>query len=293
MPHLSADHADHDRLAIAVHAAGDATGTELDRALALVAACPDCAALHHDLRAIAAALPAIPAPQRTRDFRLTPGQAATLRPAGWRRVLAPFAGPRFAFAGPLGTGLATLGVAGLLVAGLAGTPLLPAGGVATDQAAGQGAGAERGLGSASLPKASAGDLAASSSPPSAAASAAPGNGTDPGPSVVAQFGVASVPSASSVPMTVNSGSGGHESPGPETNIGAGALGSPVASPGSDVERLQGTPPVPDAGDNLAAAQPGVAGPFAIGAMGVVAAFALVVGVLLGGVRLVARRVTDR
>ncbi len=123
MPHLPASHADHDPLAIAAYAAGDATGPELDDALALVAACGDCAALHHDLRAIAAALPALPAPVRTRDFRLTPEQAASLRPAGWRRLLAPFAGPKFSFAGPLGAGLATLGLAGFLVAGSLGVPL--------------------------------------------------------------------------------------------------------------------------------------------------------------------------
>ncbi len=67
--------------------------------------------------------PALPAPARTRDFRLTPEQAASLRPAGWRRLLAPFAGPKFAFAGPLGAGLATLGLAGILVAGSFGVPL--------------------------------------------------------------------------------------------------------------------------------------------------------------------------
>ena len=123
MTHLPPSHADHDPLAIAAYAAGDATGPELDDALALVAACTDCAALHHDLRAIAAALPDLPAPARSRDFRLTPGQAASLRPSGWRRLLAPFAGPKFAFAGPVGAGLATLGLAGILVAGSFGVPL--------------------------------------------------------------------------------------------------------------------------------------------------------------------------
>jgi len=124
MPHLAASrHADHDRLLVAAYAAGDAAGTELDAAQAQVAACPECAALHHDLRSIAAALPALPPPARSRDFRLTPGQAAALRPPAWRRLLEPFAGPRFAFAGPLGTGLATLGIAGLLLAGSLGSPL--------------------------------------------------------------------------------------------------------------------------------------------------------------------------
>ena len=109
-----ADHAAHDAVLVAAYAAGDAEGPGLEAATALVAGCADCAALHHDLRAIAAALPELPAPARTRDFRLTPGQAASLRPSGWRRLLAPFAGPRFAFAAPLGSGLAALGIVGIL-----------------------------------------------------------------------------------------------------------------------------------------------------------------------------------
>jgi len=125
MPHHGADpadHAAHDPLLVAAYAAGDAAGEELEVVTALVAACAACATLHHDLRAIAAALPLMPAPRRTRDFRLTAGQAASLRPTGWRRVLAPFAGPRFAFAAPLGSGLAALGIVGLLLAGT-GLPL--------------------------------------------------------------------------------------------------------------------------------------------------------------------------
>jgi hypothetical protein len=123
MTPIPATHVDHDPLAVAAFAAGDAEGAGLDAAMAQVAACAECAALHHDLRAIATALPALPAAVRTRDFRLTPEQAASLRPSGWRRLLAPLAGPRFAFAGPLGTGLATLGIAGFLVAGAVGMPL--------------------------------------------------------------------------------------------------------------------------------------------------------------------------
>lgn len=126
MPHHvdPATHAAHDTVLVAAYAAGDATGAGLDHATALVAACPDCAVLHRDLRAIAAALPATPAPRRTRDFRLTPEQAASLRPAAWRRLLVPFAGPRFAFAAPLGSGLAALGIVGVLLAG----PGVPMGG---------------------------------------------------------------------------------------------------------------------------------------------------------------------
>ena len=117
MPHLPDHQSDHDPLLVAAYAAGDAQGEDLERARELVATCDECAALHHDLRAIAAAMPALPVPARSRDFRLTPEQAASLRPAAWRRLLAPLAGPRFAFAAPLGGSLAALGLAGVLVAG--------------------------------------------------------------------------------------------------------------------------------------------------------------------------------
>ena len=112
-----ADHVAHDQLLVAAYAAGDAEGTDLQAATALVAACGDCASLHHDLRHIAAALPAMTAPVRPRDFRLTAEQAAAFRPAGWRGFLLPLAGPRFSFAAPLGSGLAALGIAGLLLTG--------------------------------------------------------------------------------------------------------------------------------------------------------------------------------
>ena len=71
-PAAHAAHAAHDADLVAAYAAGDATGAELEAATTLVAACAGCAALHRDLRTIAAALPAMPSPRRTRDFRLTP-----------------------------------------------------------------------------------------------------------------------------------------------------------------------------------------------------------------------------
>jgi hypothetical protein len=111
-------HATHDAELVAAYAAGDATGADLAAAGGLVAGCAECAALHRDLRAIMAALPAMPVPVRPRDFRLTPEQAAAIRPpSGLRRLLAPLAGARFAFAGPAGAGLAALGLAGILLSG--------------------------------------------------------------------------------------------------------------------------------------------------------------------------------
>ena len=81
-----------------------------------MAGCPACAELLADLRAIATATAALPAPRRTRDFRLTDADAARLRPAGWRGLVARFGSPSFAFTRPLAAGLATLGIAGLLFA---------------------------------------------------------------------------------------------------------------------------------------------------------------------------------
>jgi hypothetical protein len=114
---MTALHVDHDASLVASYAAGDAAGRDLADAEALVSDCGECAALHRDLRCLMGALPTMPAPVRTRDFRITVEQAAALRPRGLARLLAPLASARFAFAGPAGAGLAALGIAGLLLSG--------------------------------------------------------------------------------------------------------------------------------------------------------------------------------
>ena len=128
------DHATHDLELIAAFAAGDATGADLETATTLVAACAACASLHHDLRAIAAALPDLPVPVRRRDFRLTEDQAAALRTNRWRRLVGVLAGPRFSFAAPLGTGLATIGIAVLVVSGSLGLPFATGGATSAERA---------------------------------------------------------------------------------------------------------------------------------------------------------------
>jgi hypothetical protein len=133
-------HADHDPSLVAAYAAGDAAGRELAGAAALVADCAECATLHRDLRAIATALPAIPAPVRTRDFRITAEQAAALRPRGLARLLAPLASARFAFAGPAGVGLAAMGLAAILLSGGLGQSVLPTSMAAPVQNSGAGSG---------------------------------------------------------------------------------------------------------------------------------------------------------
>ena len=168
MPHVPdlRSHASHDPGLIAAYAAGDTTGEDLARATELVDACPACADLAADLRAIAAALPATALPRRRRDFRLDPATAARHRRAGWRRLLAPLGGPRFAFAAPLGTGLAALGLAGLLLGSLPG--ILPGGGTAGTSAGLRDAGD---TGPAGAPDIQGGE-AAPTTPPEAAFGAA-------------------------------------------------------------------------------------------------------------------------
>src|SRR5215210_4453536 len=114
MPHASFPHSEHDPLLVVAFAANDVSGTDRDRAASLVNDCPDCRTLHDDLQAIARATAALPAAPRRRDFRLSPADAARLRPAGWRRFAGGLASPRLAFTRQLGVGLTTLGIAGLL-----------------------------------------------------------------------------------------------------------------------------------------------------------------------------------
>ena len=129
----AAEAADHAELIVALDA-GDLGGPDLDRARALSASCAGCAALLVDLAAIRGALPALPVPPRRRDYRLTDEDAARLRPTGWRRVLGWLAAPGSTVR-PLATGLATLGVVGLLLT--AGLPGFGAGGAATPSSAGE------------------------------------------------------------------------------------------------------------------------------------------------------------
>jgi hypothetical protein len=118
-------HPDHDTILVAALAAGDLADLPRADAETLVAACPDCATLHADLLAIAAATRALPAPARTRDYRLTAEQAERLRPSGMRRLVEAFGSSRLAVTRPLAVAFTTLGIAGLLLSAIpAGGPAL-------------------------------------------------------------------------------------------------------------------------------------------------------------------------
>jgi hypothetical protein len=121
MPHVSdvrsTSHDRHDPMLVAALAADDLAGTDRDQAIALTSSCVDCATLHDDLLALARETASAPPPMtaRPRDFRLTPADAARLRPSGWRRLVAAVASSRRIISQPLGVGLATLGLVGLLI----------------------------------------------------------------------------------------------------------------------------------------------------------------------------------
>lgn len=120
MPHVSdvraTSHDRHDPMLVAALAAGDLAGIDRDQATALAASCADCALLRDDLVALARATAAAPPPfaPPPRDYRLTPADAARLGPGGWRRLVAAITGVRSGLTRPLGVGLATIGLAGLL-----------------------------------------------------------------------------------------------------------------------------------------------------------------------------------
>jgi hypothetical protein len=116
-------HAEHDLLLVAAVVDRDPTAPDRLAAERQIAACPTCAELAADVRTIALATAALPAIERTRDFSLRPEQAARLRPSGWRRLTAAFGAARLDVLRPLGAGLATLGLAGLLLATLPGVRL--------------------------------------------------------------------------------------------------------------------------------------------------------------------------
>ena len=111
-------HDRHDPMLVAALAAGDLAGTERDQAIALTRSCTECAALHDDLLALARATAAAAAADRHAGPRLPADAGAMprgLRPSGWRRFVAGRRRRRGSLTRPLGVGLATFGIAGLLI----------------------------------------------------------------------------------------------------------------------------------------------------------------------------------
>jgi hypothetical protein len=109
------DHARHDAVLIAAHAAGDLRDTDRTRAERLLASCSSCAELRRDLVSIAAATRAVPAPASLRrDLRLDPAQADRLRGGSWLRAFLRQFGSIGSPVRPMATAFTSLGIAGLL-----------------------------------------------------------------------------------------------------------------------------------------------------------------------------------
>ena len=201
-------HDRHDPLLVAALAAGDLAATDRVHATHLIQTCGECATLHDDLIAIARATASVPPPiaTRSRDFRLSPEQAKRLRPSGWRRVMGALAGPRLAFAKPLGIGLTTIGLAGLLLGNIS-----------------------LSFGSAASAPMSAATGASGGAANEAAASAAPAysDGSEPG----SQFGpMASSPTAPQAAASAPVASAAASAPEPtDTAVRAGGVPGPSAS----------------------------------------------------------------
>jgi hypothetical protein len=121
VPHVPAAEAEEHAALVVALDAGDLAGADLDRARHLAGSCAGCAALVTDLAVIRDAMTALPVPLRRRDYRLTEEDTARLRPSAWRRMRDWLAAPGSSVR-PLATGLATLGVVGLLLT--AGIPSL-------------------------------------------------------------------------------------------------------------------------------------------------------------------------
>lgn len=272
-------HARHDTFLVAAHAAGDLSDASLRAVEAQIATCSACAALHDDLRAIAAATQSlakvtIPASMAGRDFRLSPEDAARLdRGRGWRRLLAPLAGSGGAWTRPFATALTTLGLAGILL-----TTVLPnLGGLA-------------GSGAASMPQEQLSVGAATAAPAPDLPQPAPGGFPEAGAGAV---GATSAPSAV-------------DALGPDTKA------SPEAPTGESSGRnVTGTSPAPPDSPTQATAPAYAAGqaPAATGdqggamtyepqlevtgsplsLLGIGSAVLLLLGLALFGLRLLARR----
>jgi hypothetical protein len=117
-------HEGHDELLIARLYGDDLDVAERELARGMVADCADCSALLADMGAIAAANREFVAPRRSRDFTLTEADAARLsrpRVIGLREVFDPRRIAALGLRRSLGAGMATLGIAGIVMVSMLGS----------------------------------------------------------------------------------------------------------------------------------------------------------------------------
>jgi hypothetical protein len=127
---IVAGHGRHDPLLVAAEADRVRGRHPTGQGHALLTACAECAGLHADLVALAAAMPGMATPPRRRDFTLTLADVERLRPRGIARLIGLVGSPRDTVTRPLALAFTTLGLAGLLVTAAPG--VLPAAGDGVD-----------------------------------------------------------------------------------------------------------------------------------------------------------------
>jgi len=114
----NSDHRRHDRLLVARFAAADSYAGEADAAQALVASCGECAALVSDIQVLSKAIGELPAPRRTRDFRLSPEQAERLHGSWLERLMRTLAAPSSAMLRPIAGVAMSIGLVLVVVGAL-------------------------------------------------------------------------------------------------------------------------------------------------------------------------------
>jgi hypothetical protein len=119
------EHRRHDQVLVGRFATGDALPSEADNARALIASCPDCAALATDMSAIVSQMRQLPTPPRPRDFRISVEQAERLRGSVLQRLLRTLAGPGWATLRPAAGVAMSIGLV-LAVVGAGMPAILPA-----------------------------------------------------------------------------------------------------------------------------------------------------------------------
>jgi DNA polymerase-3 subunit gamma/tau len=149
-PPMPGPHETHDlTLVVDLATGGELDPTSATVARGLVATCPECASIAADIGAIARATAASVVPPRTRDFRLTPGQAAALQPSRLRRFAMRLASTNGTVLRPLAGSILAVGLV-LTVVGTA-IPGAPATAPQNDAAAQVGAPADTASTAAVLP----------------------------------------------------------------------------------------------------------------------------------------------
>lgn len=131
-PPPTPEHRRHDLMLVAGLAARELAGSDQVRAQALVEGCVDCRLLLADLAAIQRGLRTdLPTPRRSRDFRLTPTQAAAARRPSLRQRVSSLFGRLDRLATPLAGALVACGIVLVVLGGTASPGLFPAAGSAS------------------------------------------------------------------------------------------------------------------------------------------------------------------